>query len=140
MVRASPSPSEASDDEEDFDLRREFKEGQTKPTPPNGDATRGFYQSLLDENCYSPMAIKYCVEYGCLNGKALTKTLQNYQRIKEMQGFSTDLKLKRQFAEQWKKEVEKKKPKGEPPAKKARTDGTPDGPGSAKGTPKSAKK
>lgn len=87
------------------------------------------------------MAIKYCVEYGCLNGKALTAALRNYMRIKEMQGFSTDLKLKRQFAEQWKKEVEKKKPTtGEPPAKKARTGGTPDGPGSAKGTPKSAKK
>merc|ERR1711881_290087 len=47
-----------------LDQRALFKKGQTKVTPQNGDATRGFYESLLEEKPDSKQAIKYAVEYG----------------------------------------------------------------------------
>ncbi|CCF72487.1 conserved protein, unknown function [Babesia microti strain RI] len=44
--------------------RRLFKKGQKYPTPPLGDGTRAFYESLLEENPHSPIAIKFCLEHG----------------------------------------------------------------------------
>ena len=41
--------------------------GQKNSTPPTGDATRAFYESLLEQRPDSMMAKKYCVEYGCLD-------------------------------------------------------------------------
>ncbi|KAF4708223.1 hypothetical protein FOZ63_013068, partial [Perkinsus olseni] len=46
-----------------------FKEGQKHVTPPQGDSTRGFYESLLEEKPDSVMAIRYCVEYGIFAGE-----------------------------------------------------------------------
>lgn len=34
-----------------------------------GDSTRGFYESLLEEKPDSVMAIRYCVEYGIFAGE-----------------------------------------------------------------------
>ena len=53
------------DDFAEGDLRKYFKPGQTKLTPNMGDATRGFYESLLKEKPNSLIAIRYCVEQGC---------------------------------------------------------------------------
>ena len=50
------------------DTGRLFREGQKYITPPNGDATRAFYESLYEENPYSIIALKYCVENGVLLG------------------------------------------------------------------------
>ena len=57
------SQNEEDNDEslEDFILP-----GQKFSTPPAGDATRAFYESLLEQRPDSMMAKKYCVEYGCL--------------------------------------------------------------------------
>jgi hypothetical protein len=40
------------------------KHGQTKPTPPESDALRKFYTSLLKQNPNSEMAKKWCLEHG----------------------------------------------------------------------------
>ena len=47
--------------------------GQRYPTPPAGDATRAFYESLLNEKPGSLMAIKYCVDYGCCSDNEKAK-------------------------------------------------------------------
>merc|ERR1712224_470244 len=49
-----------------FDVRKMFKEGQKFMTPIQADSTRAFYESLLQENPESKIAIRYCVEYGVL--------------------------------------------------------------------------
>ncbi|KAH0483912.1 MAG: hypothetical protein KVP17_005274 [Porospora cf. gigantea B] len=64
-----------------------FKAGQRNVTPPNGDGTRGFYESLLAENPKSIIAIKWCVENGCLMGTQHKDTLHTYQVLKELGGF-----------------------------------------------------
>ncbi len=57
-----------SQNEEDNDesLKDFILPGQNFSTPPAGDATRAFYESLLEQRPDSMMAKKYCVEYGCL--------------------------------------------------------------------------
>lgn len=40
------------------------KLGQVKATPPENDAVRRFYTSLLAQNPKSEMAKKWCVEHG----------------------------------------------------------------------------
>merc|ERR1712224_688130 len=50
----------------DLDHRKLFKEGQKNICPPVADSTRAFYESLLEENPESKIAIKFCVEYGVL--------------------------------------------------------------------------
>lgn len=42
------------------------KLGQTKITPPESDALRKFYTSLLKQNNKSEMAIKWCTEHGLM--------------------------------------------------------------------------
>ncbi len=41
--------------------------GQKYQTPPDGDGTRAFYESLLEQKPESRMAEKYCLEYGVLS-------------------------------------------------------------------------
>eukprot|EP00400_MALV-I_sp_L67-5_P000833 gene833-245_t len=71
-------------DHAEGDLRKHFKPGQTKLTPNMGDATRGFYTSLLKEKPNSLIAIKYCVEQGCLDKEEHNKLLDCYLKLKEM--------------------------------------------------------
>lgn len=59
--------SSASEGEEDYEEL--ILPGQNHPTPPAGDATRAFYESLLEQKPNSLMAMKYCVEYGCLDAE-----------------------------------------------------------------------
>lgn len=74
-----------SDPESDAggDMRRFFKPGQTKICPNMGDATRGFYESLLKEKPGSLIAIKFCVEHGCLDKDSHNKLLALYLKLKE---------------------------------------------------------
>ena len=53
-------------DEDEESLEEFILPGQKFSTPPAGDATRAFYESLLEQRPDSMMAKKYCVEYGCL--------------------------------------------------------------------------
>ena len=46
-------------------IKSEFpKQGQLKPTPPENDALRKFYTSLLAQNPKSEMAKKWCTDHG----------------------------------------------------------------------------
>ncbi|KAH8740951.1 hypothetical protein FG386_002497 [Cryptosporidium ryanae] len=65
-------------DETSKDFGKLFREGQKYITPPNGDATRAFYESLYEENPYSIIALKYCVENGVLLGN---KHVIAYERL-----------------------------------------------------------
>jgi len=65
-----------------LDLRRLFKEGQSYLTPPVADATRVFYETLLEENPSSKIAIKYCVEHGILPFEAHQRFLVKYRHLK----------------------------------------------------------
>merc|ERR1711959_423641 len=48
------------------DARRNFKPEQRFITPPAGDATRAFYETLYQENNDSPMAVRFIIENGTL--------------------------------------------------------------------------
>jgi hypothetical protein len=77
----------ADNDEEaqevtDLDARRYFKEGQRFVTPINGDSTRGFYESLLEEKPNSHLAIRYCVENGLFNNEKHSVLLKKYYQLK----------------------------------------------------------
>merc|ERR1712032_89337 len=50
----------------EFDHRKMFKECQKFLTPPMADATRAFYESLLQERPESKIATRFCIEYGLL--------------------------------------------------------------------------
>ncbi|UKJ89622.1 hypothetical protein MACJ_002874 [Theileria orientalis] len=54
------------------------KQGQRYMTPPPGDGTRGFYESLYEENPNSLIAIKFCVEYGIFGGSKHNEALAKY--------------------------------------------------------------
>lgn len=49
-----------------------FKEGQKKPTPPESDSIRKFYTTLFKQNKGSEMALKWCLEHGCLGNRQTT--------------------------------------------------------------------
>lgn len=80
---------EEEDDEEENreealeDARQYFKVGQKVLTPPNGDGTRAFYESLLEENPNSIIAIKYCIEHGVLTGSKYHEALYKYVVLKK---------------------------------------------------------
>mmetsp|Transcript_112754 Transcript_112754/g.318720 ORF Transcript_112754/g.318720 Transcript_112754/m.318720 type:complete len:256 (+) Transcript_112754:124-891(+) len=85
---SSDSEAEASSDGEvdckrSFDLRARFKEGQRFVTPPVGDATRMFYESLLRERPSSKMSIKFCVEHGVLPIEKHEKLFKKYTALKQ---------------------------------------------------------
>lgn len=69
------------------DARRYFKQGQKFITPPNGDGTRGFYESLFEENKNSLVALRYVVEWGVLTGTLLHESLPRYFALKEKGAF-----------------------------------------------------
>ena len=80
-----PKPQEDDDPEEiidDGDARKYFKEGQRFVTPINGDSTRGFYESLLQEKPNSHLAIRYCVENGLASGDKHAQLLDRYNELR----------------------------------------------------------
>ncbi|GAW82754.1 hypothetical protein, conserved [Plasmodium gonderi] len=84
---------DAGDENKDIefgDARKYFKEGQKCITPPNGDGTRAFYESLLEENPNSIIAIKYCIEYGILSGTKHHETLHKYNLLKRNNAFRSN--------------------------------------------------
>ncbi|CDR95059.1 hypothetical protein, conserved [Babesia bigemina] len=59
------------------------KAGQKHITPPKGDGTRGFYESLYEANPRSIIAIVYCVEYGLFGGLKHQELLEQYQELRK---------------------------------------------------------
>ena len=70
------------DEFQDGDARKYFKEGQKFVTPINGDSTRGFYESLLEEKPESHLAIRYCVENGLFAADKHQALLKKYTALK----------------------------------------------------------
>ncbi|CAE8718929.1 unnamed protein product, partial [Polarella glacialis] len=77
------------------DFRKQFKEGQKNMTPPVSDATRAFYESLLQENPDSHIAIRFAVENGIMPLDEHKKLLKKYNHLKEKGAFSVAVKLAR---------------------------------------------
>merc|ERR1712039_420327 len=98
----------------DLDHRKLFKEGQKNICPPVADSTRAFYESLLEENPDSKIAIKFCVEYGVLPLEQHKKLLHKYNKLREKGAFSMGALVK--------KMVEKKEMKDGGKEKKEKKD------------------
>merc|ERR1712050_217002 len=79
----------------DLDQRKLFKEGQRAMTPPVSDPTRGFYESLLEENPESKIAIKFCIENGVFPLEKHKQLLKKYNHLKEKGAFSVTAQIKR---------------------------------------------
>ena len=78
------SKEEESLNEEEEESYEEFiLPGQKNSTPPAGDATRAFYESLLEQRPDSIMAKKYCVEYGCLDPDKANEFLKELEKKKK---------------------------------------------------------
>ena len=75
---------EESQNEEDEESYEDFiLPGQKNSTPPAGDATRAFYESLLEQRPDSIMAKKYCVEYGCLESEKANEYIKELEKQKK---------------------------------------------------------
>ncbi|KAK1938549.1 hypothetical protein X943_002236 [Babesia divergens] len=70
-VKAEPAPSIFS------------KPGQKHITPPKGDGTRGFYESLYEANPKSVIAIAYCVEHGLFGVQKHQELFEKYQMLRK---------------------------------------------------------
>merc|ERR1712060_706994 len=99
----------------ELDHRKLFKDGQKFLTPPVADATRAFYESLLQENPDSRIAIRFCVEYGVCGMEEHKKLLKRYNSLKEKGAFSVSVQIK--------KALEKQASKGKLGGKKDKKDG-----------------
>jgi hypothetical protein len=62
--------------EEDFENL--LLPGQKFPTPPQGDASRAFYESLLEQRPNSLMALRWCIDYGCLEHERVYLILNKF--------------------------------------------------------------
>ena len=83
-TKKKKSKEEESQNEEDEESFEDFiLPGQKNSTPPAGDATRAFYESLLEQRPDSLMAKKYCVEYGCLDAEKATEFLKELEKKKK---------------------------------------------------------
>eukprot|EP00920_Eleutheroschizon_duboscqi_P042427 GHVT01101330.1.p1 GENE.GHVT01101330.1~~GHVT01101330.1.p1 ORF type:complete len:239 (+),score=65.20 GHVT01101330.1:296-1012(+) len=93
QTRPKPKRKGRDSDEEPIpnDARKYFREGQKHITPPNGDGTRAYYESLLQENPNSILALKYLIEWGVLTGTALRAALPRFQVLRELGVFRGNL-------------------------------------------------
>merc|ERR1712232_1548899 len=78
----------------ELDQRKLFKEGQRFITPPMADPTRAFYESLLEENPESKIAIRFCIENGVLPADKHKLLLKKYNHLKDKGAFSVQAQLK----------------------------------------------
>ena len=83
-TKKKKSKEEDSQNEEQEESYEDFiLPGQKNSTPPAGDATRAFYESLLEQRPDSLMAKKYCVEYGCLDAEKANEYLKELEKKKK---------------------------------------------------------
>merc|ERR1712190_484553 len=95
----------------DLDHRKLFKEGQKNICPPVADSTRAFYESLLEENPDSKIAVKFCVEYGVLPLEQHKKLLKRYNHMKDKGVFSIAAQIAKMVAKKDGKDKEGKEKK-----------------------------
>ncbi|KYK68311.1 putative high mobility group protein b1 [Toxoplasma gondii TgCatPRC2] len=88
-ARGKKENKDEGEEEEDIpnDARKYFKDGQKHITPPNGEGTRAFYESLYEENPNSLIALRYVIEYGVLTGTKLHESLPKYALLRELGAF-----------------------------------------------------
>merc|ERR1712113_1051342 len=77
------------------------------------DSTRAFYESLLEENPESKIAIKFCVEYGVLPLEQHKKLLHKYNKLREKGAFSMGALVKKMVEKKEMKEKDGGKEKKE---------------------------
>eukprot|EP00931_Biecheleriopsis_adriatica_P024350 TRINITY_DN151_c0_g1_i1.p1 TRINITY_DN151_c0_g1~~TRINITY_DN151_c0_g1_i1.p1 ORF type:complete len:133 (-),score=48.75 TRINITY_DN151_c0_g1_i1:105-503(-) len=94
-MESSPAKAKKEKSLQNLDHRKLFKEGQKNLTPPVSDSTRAFYESLLEENAESILAIRFCVEYGVKPLEEHKKLLKKYNHLKDKGAFSVAAKIKR---------------------------------------------
>ena len=75
--------SQKDEDENEESYEDFILPGQKFSTPPAGDATRAFYESLLEQRPDSMMAKKYCVEYGCLDADKANEYIKELEKKKK---------------------------------------------------------
>merc|ERR1712050_581278 len=95
-----PALQRQNTSDHDLDHRKLFKEGQKNLTPPVADSTRAFYESLLEENPDSTIAIKFVVEYGILPLEKHKKLLKRYNHLKDQGKFSQTALIKKMVERQ----------------------------------------
>jgi len=85
------SKGETGDDEEAAPATNLHyrKPGQKFHIPSNGDGIRVYYESLYEQNCNDYLAIKYMIEYGCLElgSPALEEAYEKYCYLKQEGAF-----------------------------------------------------
>ena len=85
--KQKPKKIKNNEDYSQKDEDEEFEDfilpGQKYSTPPAGDATRAFYESLLEQRPDSIMAKKYCVEYGCLEPDKANEYIKEMEKMKK---------------------------------------------------------
>mmetsp|Transcript_143894 Transcript_143894/g.447042 ORF Transcript_143894/g.447042 Transcript_143894/m.447042 type:complete len:171 (-) Transcript_143894:90-602(-) len=64
---------------------RSFKVGQKYSPPPTSDPLRAFYESLLQENEDSAIAVRWCVEHGVLSEQEHKHFLKKYAKAKVLE-------------------------------------------------------
>lgn len=72
-----------SGSESEDDLEAKILPGQKYPTPPKGDPVRAFYESMLKQKPNSEMALKHCIEYGCLTEQEANEGLIRLNKSKK---------------------------------------------------------
>ena len=75
--------SQKDEDENEESYEDFILPGQKFSTPPAGDATRAFYESLLEQRPDSMIAKKYCVEYGCLDADKANEYIKELEKKKK---------------------------------------------------------
>merc|ERR1712194_503620 len=96
-----------------MDHRKLFKDGQRNLTPPVADATRAFYESLLEENPDSKIVIKFCVEFGVLPLDKHKKLVKLYNKLKEKGAYNVGQQIKKMMEKKEKKDADGGKEKKE---------------------------
>lgn len=70
-------------EDENRDLDDKILPGQKYPTPPKGDPVRAFYESMLKQKPDSLMALKHCLEFGCLTRHEAESAIKRLNKIKK---------------------------------------------------------
>jgi len=76
---AKPRKSKGNTEE---DQSESFRQGQRHPEPSLDDPSRAFYESLLQQNPKSEMAIKYCLDHGLVPETQIDEMMTALTKLK----------------------------------------------------------
>eukprot|EP00915_Cephaloidophora_sp_WS-2016_P000663 GHVH01000841.1.p1 GENE.GHVH01000841.1~~GHVH01000841.1.p1 ORF type:complete len:218 (+),score=49.65 GHVH01000841.1:57-710(+) len=99
-VHLKPLKKKADDEEDEVNTIHHYrKAGQKFHIPSNGDGIRVFYESLFHQNVNDYIAIKYMVEYGCLEMDSieLSEAFEKYTFLRERGAFKRMGGVKSEF-------------------------------------------